>query len=286
MGRFSTGLMVGLLAASAFALPAEAAITKLSARSALVLDEAGRVVFERHADAKLPPASTTKVLTVLVALENANLDDIVTISRKAAAAEPSKIGVKPGETYTVRELCYAALMKSANDACVALAEHIAGSESRFAELMTRKARSLGAVDSHFANSNGLPCPNHYTTAKDLALILNAALQNPMFAKIATTTDASLLWPGHHAPHRVKTHNKLLTQYAYPVLGKTGYTLAARHCYVGKTQSEHPVTVVLMGSRRLWPEAKELLDLATKSPATRIEAGGGRSHGGQSAALTY
>ena len=89
MGRFSTGLMVGLLAASAFALPAEAAITKLSARSALVLDEAGRVVFERHADAKLPPASTTKVLTVLVALENANLDDIVTISRKAAAAEPS-----------------------------------------------------------------------------------------------------------------------------------------------------------------------------------------------------
>lgn len=245
----------------------------LSARSALVLDGQGRILYQRNQDTKLPPASTTKVLTVLVALETAPLDEMVKVSRHAAAVEPSKVGIKAGETYTVRELCYAALMKSANDACVAIAEHIAGSEARFAVLMNRKARLLGALDSHFANSNGLPIKNHYTTAHDLAVILQAALQNPVFTRIATTTAVTLDWPGHHAPHVLKTHNKLLTEYPYPVLGKTGYTLAARHCYVGQAQSDHPVTVVLMGSKHLWPEAQRLLDLGARLSSRQISAGG-------------
>lgn len=261
MGRFPSLMMMGLLGVALLGQPAQA--EALSARSALVVDASGNVLYQRNPNAKLPPASTTKVLTVLVALEHSNLDDVVKVSKRAARAEPSKIGLKAGETYTVRELCYAALMKSANDACVALAEHIAGSESRFAGMMTRKARLLGARNSHFANSNGLPSPNHYVTAKDLALILNAALQNPVFSRIATTTDIALEWPGHHAAHKVHNKNKLLTQYAYPVLGKTGYTIAARHCYVGQVQSQNPVTVVLLGSKRLWPEARKLLDMGTQ-----------------------
>lgn len=283
MVRFSSTLLAGALAMSSFASPALATMN-LSARSALVLDSAGHVLFERHPNAKLPPASTTKVLTVLVALENARLDDVVIVSRHAAAAEPSKLGIRPGETYTVRELCYAALMKSANDACVALAEHIAGSESNYAVLMNRKARLLGAVDSHFANSNGLPIADHYTTAKDLAIILHAALQNPMFTQIATTQEMTLAWEGHHHPVKVFNHNKLLTHYACPVLGKTGYTLAARHCYVGETQTPNPVTVVLMGSRKLWPDARKLLDMGTKTAVRQVLGGGGRHE--SASALTY
>lgn len=270
--------VIGLIGALLLSLSAGAARaeTALSAKSALVLDAMGNVLYERNPTAKLPPASTTKVLTVLVALESADLDDAVKVSRKAAAAEPSRLGLKPSETYTVRELCYAALMKSANDACVALAEHIAGSEAQFAVLMNRKARLLGARDSHFANSNGLPHKKHYSTARDLAVILQAALQNPVFVRIATTTAIALEWPGHHRAVTVHNKNRLLTQYDYPVLGKTGYTLAARHCYVGQAQSENPVTVVLLGSKKLWPEARKLLDLGTQAVERQIAAGGGRA----------
>lgn len=278
------GIVAAAIALGACMSPAQAS-TELSARSALVIDGRGHVLFQRNPNAKLPPASTTKVLTVLVALENANLGETVTVSRHAANAEPSKLGIKPGETYTVRELCYAALLKSANDACVALAEHIAGSEGKFTVLMNRKARLLGAVDSHFANSNGLPISNHYTTAKDLAIILHAALQNPVFTRIATTTDITLAWDGHHAPFKVHNKNKLLTQYAYPVLGKTGYTLAARHCYVGQTQATNPITVVLLGSKKLWPEAKKLLDLGTRTAMREVSAGGGQVSATE-AALSY
>ncbi|HEY9854088.1 MAG TPA: D-alanyl-D-alanine carboxypeptidase family protein [Stenomitos sp.] len=285
MARVRVGLLACALTLTAWMAPAQAS-TELSARSALVMDGQGHVLFQRNPNAKLPPASTTKVLTVLVALESANLDEIVTVSRKAANAEPSKLGIKPGETYTVRELCYAALLKSANDACVALAEHIAGSEGKFAVLMNRKARLLGAIDSHFANSNGLPIKNHYTTAKDLATILHAALQNPVFTRIATTTDLTLEWPGHHPTVKVHNKNKLLTAYAYPVLGKTGYTLAARHCYVGQTQAANPITVVLMGSQKLWPEAKRLLDLGTRTAMREVTAGGGHQVPSSEAALTY
>lgn len=285
MARLRVVLLASAIALTAWMRPAQAT-TDLSARSALVIDAQGQVLYQRNPNVKLPPASTTKVLTVLVALEHANLDERVKVSRRAADAEPSKIGIKPGETYTVRELCYAALLKSANDACIALAEHIAGSEGKYAVLMNRKARLLGALDSRFANSNGLPIKNHYTTAKDLAIILNAALQNPVFTRIATTTDITLSWPGCHPTIKLHNKNKLLTQYAYPVLGKTGYTLAARHCYVGQTQSSNPVTVVLLGSKKLWPEARHLLDLGTRTAMREVSAGGGHQVSSTEAALTY
>lgn len=288
MARVRRWAVVAMMLGGALAAPASAhELDELSARSALVVDANGRVLFERHMTERLPPASTTKVLTVLVALESANLDEVVTISKKASRAEPSKVGLKPGETYTVRELCYAALMKSANDACVALAEHIAGSESQFAVLMNRKARLLGARDSHFANSNGLPIKNHYTTARDLAIILHAAMQNPVFTRIATTTEITLEWPQHHALHKVQNKNKLLTQYEFPVLGKTGYTVAARHCYVGQTQSTNPITVVLLGSQKLWPEAKKLLDFGSRVAAREVSAGGSeRNASDNQSALTF
>ena len=256
----------------------------LTARSALVMDAGGRVLFQRNAWQPLPPASTTKVLTVLLTLERAPLTDVVTISRRAASMEPSRLGVKAGETYSVAELCCAALMRSANDACVALAEHVAGSEKQFAVLMTRRAHELGASRSQFRNASGLPAKGHVTTARDLAVILNAALENPVFERIATMPSVHLEWVGHHAPHDVTNKNRMLTA-STPVLGKTGYTVAARHCYVGKATGDRPVTVVLLGAKRLWPEVQRLVSLGLDKAATRIVKGD-RQEKAPGSPLTY
>lgn len=251
--------------------PAATAQPGLTARSALVMDEGGKILFQRNAWQLLPPASTTKVLTVLLTLERVPLTDVVKVSPRAASMEPSRLGLKVGETYSVAELCCAALMKSANDACVALAEHVAGSEKQFAVLMTRRAHELGATRSQFRNASGLPASGHVTTAHDLALILNSALENPVFQRIATMPSVHLEWEGHHAPHDVLNKNKMLVA-STPVLGKTGYTIAARHCYVGKATGERPVTVVLLGARKLWPEVRRLVALGLGKAPTRIVSG--------------
>lgn len=279
------GLVLGPLeAASARTGPAPAAQPGLTARSALVMDEGGKILFQRNAWQPLPPASTTKVLTVLLTLERVPLTDVVTVSSRAASMEPSRLGLKVGETYSVAELCCAALMKSANDACVALAEHVAGSEKQFAVLMTRRAHELGAARSQFRNASGLPAKGHVTTAHDLALILNAALENPVFQRIATMPSVHLEWEGHHAPHDVLNKNKMLLA-STPVLGKTGYTLAARHCYVGKATGDRPVTVVLLGARHLWPEVRRLVDLGLGKAPTRLVRGE-RPSDAPGSALTY
>jgi D-alanyl-D-alanine carboxypeptidase (penicillin-binding protein 5/6) len=265
--RLGGWIMAGLIAFAGLSpvLPAAAAPVApadLTARAALVLDHQGRILFSRNSDVKLPPASTTKVLTVLTALEYAHLNEVVKITRHAANTPPSSLGVKPGEFFTVRELLYAAMLRSANDACVALAEHIAGSEEKFAILMNRKARMLGATDSHFVNPHGLPDDRHVSTAQDLALIMNAAMRNPDFVQIASTTRIELEWKGHHEARTLVNKNKLLTQYDTPVVGKTGFTNAAKLCYVGVVQGDQPVTFVFLGAKQLWPEARRILQIAT------------------------
>ncbi|MNK45607.1 D-alanyl-D-alanine carboxypeptidase DacB precursor [compost metagenome] len=271
--RVGAWIVAGLIALATLpveAKPAAVIPTDLTARAALVLDHHGKVLYARNSDVKLPPASTTKVLTVLTALEQAHLNEVVKISRNAANTPPSALGVKPGEFYTVRELLYAAMLRSANDACVALAEHIAGSEEKFAILMNRKARMLGATDSHFVNPHGLPDERHVTTVQDLALIMNAAMKNPDFVQIAGTKRIELEWKGHHEAKTVVNKNKLLTQYEIPVVGKTGFTNAAKLCYVGVVQGEQPVTFVFLGAKQLWPEARRMLQMATNLVERRTD----------------
>lgn len=260
--RLSAILMAGLIAMTSLPALAAPASPELTARAALVLDHQGKVLYSRNAETKLPPASTTKVLTVLTALEHASLNEVVKVSRNAANTPPSSLGMKPGEFFTVRELLYAAMLRSANDACVALAEHVAGSEKKFAILMNRKARMLGATDSHFVNPHGLPDDRHVSTARDLAAIMNAAMKNPDFVAIAATQRIELEWKGHHEARTLVNKNKLLTQYDSPVVGKTGYTNAAKLCYVGVVQGEQPVTIVFLGAKQLWPEARRILQMAT------------------------
>lgn len=240
----------------------------LSARSAIVVDAEGHILYQRDAEKPLPNASTTKVLTALTVLDAVPLEDVVTISAAASRMPPSRMGVKAGERYTVLELLYAMLLMSANDASVALAEHVGGSQERFALMMNAKARALGATDTHFVTPNGLHAAGHLTTARDLALIFRVAMANPVFVAVAQTQSVDLAWPGQHENHHVRNTNRLLAAYGTPVLGKTGFTNAAGRCYVGAAQ-DSMLTVVMLGSRNLWRDARRLFEWGFQARGIRV-----------------
>ena len=232
----------------------------ISAKAAVVMDAStGQVIISRNKDMELPPASTTKVMTAIVALDKAKLTDTFKVSRAAAAKSPSKVYLRPGDEITVEALLYSLLLKSANDSAAALAEGVAGSEDAFARMMTEKARSIGALHTNFRNASGLPSDDHYTTAYDLALILRYALQDERFNQISTTKFATLNM-GQKERMLLKNHNKLLWFYDGAGAGKTGYTIAARHCYVGEANcSNTKLIVALLRSGDCWGDSKKLLD---------------------------
>ena len=156
----------------------------LTAKSSLLLDAGtGQILFEQNARMRLPPASTTKIVTALLALETGDLSQVVTVSPNAATVPEASLDLRPGEKITLEELIYGALLCSGNDACVAIAEHIAGTEANFVLLMNQKAWLLGADATSFKNTNGLPAAGHLTTALDLGILTRCALSNPTFRKI-------------------------------------------------------------------------------------------------------
>lgn len=228
---------------------------RLSARSAFVLDPAsGRVLYAYNADSPRQPASTIKVLTALIAIERLNDQDRVIPSRKAARMPRSKVYLKPGRTYRANDLINAVLLSSANDASVALAEKIDGKESSFARLMTHVARRFGARNTVCKTASGLTKAGQHTTARDLALIFNRAMQNQEFAdrmkhtKVRTSFGKTL-W----------NHNKALWRIAGAEGGKTGYTLAARQTYVGKFEKNgNQLIVAIMGSETMWDDITRLV----------------------------
>lgn len=204
-------------------------------------------VYKKNIYERLYPASTTKILTALIALEQSNLDDVVTVSANAAkqASDSSVCGLKEGDRITMRDLLYGLMMRSGNDAAIAIAEHISGSTEEFAVLMNAKARSLGATNSHFVNPNGLHDEDHYTTVYDMYLIMNAAVQNETFVQILNTanyttnyTDAT----GAAATQEWASTNKYLmgteeTPEGVVVIGgKTGTTGEAKYCLVQYNQN--------------------------------------------------
>jgi len=215
----------------------------LNALAAIVVEEStGRVLFARNADQKRSIASTTKIMTALVALENGNLEDTVTISKRAAAIGGSTAGMQAGEKYTLRELLYAMLMISANDAAIAVAEHVGGTVERFADMMNKKAKSIGAVNSNFVTPHGLDRENQYSTASDLAIITIEALKNPVFSQIVSTTNTSI------SGHNLYNTNELLGNYPGVDGVKTGYTGKAGRCLVTSARrGEMRVISVVLGS---------------------------------------
>jgi D-alanyl-D-alanine carboxypeptidase (penicillin-binding protein 5/6) len=236
---------------------------RVTARAALVMDaDTGAVLWERNGDVPLPPASTTKILTTVLALESGRLDDAFPVSAHAQAQAPSKIDLRAGQRVRLMDLVYALMLKSANDAAVVVAEGLGGSVDGFADAMNRRARELGATQTRFRNPHGLPNAEHVSSARDLAHILRHALSVPGFRGVAATPSTEVPVIQASSATRlipVRSHNRLLSGYPVPVVGKTGYTRAAGRCYAAAaTLDGRETIIVLLGSSNLWGDARKLI----------------------------
>jgi serine-type D-Ala-D-Ala carboxypeptidase (penicillin-binding protein 5/6) len=230
---------------------------ELTAKSALLVDQdSGQTLFALHPDDPLPPASTAKLMTALIVLQQANLDDVVTISPAAAATQGSRMGLTAGETLTVRELLYGLLLPSGNDAAVALAEHIGGSEADFVDLMNRQAASMGLKATHFAGPHGMDADGQTSSATDLLTIAQAALKYPLFAQIVATPKAEV---GGMA---LTNTNELLGKYPGIDGIKTGTSDAGGECLVvSVTRQGHRLLGIVLGSQGRYADMRALLDYA-------------------------
>lgn len=233
----------------------------LTARAAILIDnDSGEVLWEHNADQPLPPASTTKVLTALLALQSGRLQESFPVSTLAASTPPSKIHLRAGSRMRLDDLVYAILLNSANDASVVIAEGLGGSVPGFARQMNAMARLLGARNSRFVNPNGLPDESHLSSARDLATIFRHAMRNPRFVRaIQTKTGEIRATSGNTRRVALRSHNRLLDNYHIPVVGKTGWTRAARKCFVGSaSHGGREVSFAILGSNDLWADVKRLL----------------------------
>jgi serine-type D-Ala-D-Ala carboxypeptidase (penicillin-binding protein 5/6) len=228
----------------------------VSARSFVLMDaKTGKILLSLNPQLFFPPASTLKVMTAMSVMQHLKLDDKVTVSAYAAAAPASKINIKPGETYTVKELLYALLLNSANDSARALAEKVSGSESAFAQQLTQEVRQWGAYRTTCATANGLPADNQYSTAQDLATMFRRAMADPELAKIMSTKYYTI-----QGDRELRNHNRFLFTTPLAVAGKTGYTRASKHTYVGLFKSgDNEVIVAMMGSTKKWADLRPLIE---------------------------
>jgi serine-type D-Ala-D-Ala carboxypeptidase (penicillin-binding protein 5/6) len=227
----------------------------------------GKILYQKEPDLRLPPASTTKVVTAILTLESGrSLKDSLTVSKAATRVPASKLYLRPGQTITIEDLLYALLLSSANDASMVLAEEIGGSVEQFAELMTKKAHELGATNSNFSNPHGLTAPDHYSTARDLAILFRYAMKNVTFREIVQTrissVSSSSVVRKKTVARRisVRNHNRLLWNFAGAIGGKTGYTAAAQKCFVGAVVRNGVTLIVsILGARDQWGDTKKLLE---------------------------
>jgi serine-type D-Ala-D-Ala carboxypeptidase (penicillin-binding protein 5/6) len=231
-------------------------------RAALTIDAStGEILFSKNSNWRLPPASTTKLMTAILAIENEDLSKVVGISKKASRTPRTKAGFKEGDQITLEGLLYAALLGSANDAAVAIAEAISGSEQRFVLLMNEKALSIGAEDTKFINATGLPGDGQYTTALDLSRILSYALRIFKLREIIGTPEAKIKTAKGKVFHTRNT-DKLLWRDEKIIGGKTGYTSKAGHCFVCAARGEEKtILVAILGSpsrKNLWRETEKLV----------------------------
>lgn len=207
--------------------------TGLYAKGACLLDaSSGRVLFEKSADTQMPMASTTKIMTCILTLESAKLDDTVTFSSHAASMPDVQLNAVAGESFLLKDLLYSLMLESHNDTAVAIAEHVGGSVEGFAAMMNKKAEELGLTNTHFVTPNGLDAKEHYTTPKELCLIAAYAMQNDIFRKIITTKEHSFSSSNKHRSFHVTNHDAFLTSYDGAIGIKTGFTGNAGYCFCG------------------------------------------------------
>lgn len=242
---------------------------RISADAAVLMDmETGDILFGKQANKRRPPASTTKIMTAILGLELGRSDEVVTISQKAANVGESTLHLDPGEKINLYELITGALVKSGNDACVAIAEHIAGSEAEFIQLMNSKALALGAQNTHFGNTNGLPLKEHYSTAYDLALMARHGLSISQFASITRQKETEIHFLEPDTIMDLRNTNKLLWNYPYADGVKTGTTTAAGKCLVASaTKDGRQLLVVVLNAPDRFGDSKKLLEWGFENTET-------------------
>ena len=265
MRRFAIAVILGVFCLSDLADASNSRrMCGITAEGVYVVDYTNRhVLYARNKTVKFYPASTVKLLTGLVVLENKDLEDKVVVSSRAVGVEPTKAGLTRGSTYSVADLLRVLLATSANDAAVALAESVAGSESAFADLMNKKAKRLGMKNSHFVNPTGLPNKDQVTCAYDMALLVRAAFSNAFIKDVMSKKQVAIVGSDGRRIVRAN-HNKLLWRLDCPmVLGKTGYTRTAGHCYAGIAYyNDRRVSLVILRSRKPWQDIYSLLGVSS------------------------
>ena len=237
---------------------------ELNARIALIYDRAsGRIIYEKNGNKQTPMASTTKILTAIVTLENADLKETVTIESKAAGIGGSRLGLKKNDKITVNDLLYGLMLRSGNDAAVALAIHVGGSIEGFADMMNKKAEELGLTNSHFVVPHGLDNEGHYTTAYELAKMADYALNIPKFKEIVSIKSATIYINGY--PKAINNTNNLLGSVSGVYGVKTGFTNGAGRCLVSSCKrGELDIITVVIGANtnnQRTADTKELIEYA-------------------------
>ena len=233
----------------------------INAKGAVLLEaQSGDVIYGCNKDLRLPMASTTKIMTALVVLENTELDHIVTIEPHMTGIEGSSIYLHEGEKLSVSDLLYALMLESANDAAVALAHHVCGGTGAFAQKMNDKANELGLKNTHFTNPHGLDDPEHYTTAYELALIARAAMENPVFREIVSTYKKQIPLNNGEGARVLINHNRLLRTYEGAIGIKTGYTKKCGRCLVSCAERDGVTLIcVTLNAPNDWSDHASLFD---------------------------
>jgi len=279
--RLIAGMAAALLAA-VLVFPCRA----ISAKSAILIDaQTGRVLYEKQPDKQSLIASTTKIMTALVVCEQCNVLDRVRIPKEAVGIEGSSMYLQEGEVLTVQELLYGLMLRSGNDAAVALAIYCGGTVEGFAQLMNDKAHRLGMDDTHFVNPNGLDSPGHYSTARDMAVLASYAMENPIFYQTVSTKTVAF---GNRS---LRNHNKLLWLVEGADGVKTGFTKAAGRILVSSaTRQGRRLIAVTMNDPNDWADHETLLETGFEDYAVKqiVSAGDCLGHtqiaGGQAGAV--
>jgi D-alanyl-D-alanine carboxypeptidase (penicillin-binding protein 5/6) len=246
----------------------------LAARGAIVVDAyTGDPLYEKNADTRFYPASTTKIMTGMLIIESGDLDSEVEIVSEDSAVGESSLSIRPGEKFTRRQMLYGLMLKSANDVAHALGRDNAGTAQAFAERMNQRARELGCTDTHFVNAHGLHHANHYTTPRDLALITRAAMNQPLFRQIVATRTSS--WSSLRGTFALSNHNRLLEKLTGCIGVKTGYTIPAQQVLASAAQRDgkEAIAVVMHTDKPgIWEDSTKLLEYALSRviPSQRSE----------------
>jgi len=244
----------------------ETSLPHVSAEAAILMEwQSGTVLSEKNAFRRMHPASITKMMTALLALENGRLDAPVKVSPEAANQPGSSMYLKAGEVFTLQDLLYGLMLNSGNDAAWAIAEEIGGTASEFFEMMNRRASEIGAINTAYENPHGLTDPNHYTTAFDLALIARTCLRHPYFRNLVATKEKDVVDASETTKAQLANTNQLLWTYLGADGVKTGTTESAGQCLVASaTRDGMRLLAVVLNSENRWADAAALLDYGFSS----------------------